>query len=210
MNESVYWFLFISTAIILNISPGPDLIYLISKTMSYGKRTGFATMLGFGTGAMIHTLFVSLGISVIISKSILVFTIIKYIGAIYLFYLGIKTILSRDLNHFGAQNKYKSESFLKSYVQAIIIDITNPKVAIFFIALLPQFYRNNGSSQLIQFMTLGVIIVLIGFIVESLVIILLDKIIKQIKQKPNISYVIDKVFGGILIALGIRLIFDKK
>jgi threonine/homoserine/homoserine lactone efflux protein len=210
MNESAYWFLFISTAIILNISPGPDLLYLISKTMSYGKRTGFATMLGFGTGAMIHTLFVSLGISIIISKSILVFTIIKYIGAIYLFYLGIKTILSRNLDRFGAQNKYKSESFLKSYFQAIIIDITNPKVAIFFIALLPQFYRNNGSSQLIQFMTLGVIIVVIGFIVESLVIILLDKIIKQIKQKPSISYVIDKVFGGILIALGIRLILDKK
>jgi threonine/homoserine/homoserine lactone efflux protein len=210
MNESAYWLLFISTAIILNISPGPDLLYLISKTMSYGKRTGFATMLGFGTGAMIHTLFVSLGISIIISKSILIFTIIKYIGATYLFYLGIKTILSKNIGHLESQNKFKSESFLKSYVQAVIIDITNPKVAIFFIAFLPQFYRNNGTSQLTQFMTLGIIIVLIGFIVESFVILLLDKLIKHIKQKPSISYVIDKVFGGILIALGIRLIFDKK
>ena len=210
MDTSAYWFIFISAAVILNISPGPDLLYLVSKTISYGKRSGFATSLGLGTGAMIHTLFVSLGISVIISKSIIVFTVIKYIGAVYLIYLGFRALCSGGIKQTAFHDIKKRESFLKSYIQAIIIDITNPKVAIFFIAFLPQFYRHNNSSQFVQFMTLGFIIVLIGFAVESIVILLSDKITEQLKQKPFISGLFDKLFGGILIGLGVKLVFEKK
>jgi len=210
MEISAYWILFLSTALLLNISPGPDLLYLISKTISYGKRTGFATMLGLGSGAIIHTLFVSLGISIIISKSIIIFTIIKYLGAAYLLYLGIKTLFTKNIENSKYNNKNKNETFFESYIQAIIIDVTNPKVAIFFIAFLPQFYRNNGTSQLIQFMILGLIIVLIGFIIESLVVLMSDRIINLLKQKPFVSKIIDKVFGGVMIGLGIKLILEKK
>jgi len=97
MEASSYWVLFLSAAILLNIAPGPDMVYLISKTMSQGKRVGFASILGLGTGALIHTLFVSLGISAIISTSVVVFKIIKYTGAAYLFYLRIKALLSGGL-----------------------------------------------------------------------------------------------------------------
>jgi threonine/homoserine/homoserine lactone efflux protein len=210
MDDSSYWLVFITAAVVLNISPGPDLLYLISKTLSYGKRAGFATVLGLGSGALIHTLFVSLGISIIIAKSILVFNIMKYLGALYLLYLGIKAIFSGSMKFSDRNMSPKSESFFKSYIQAVLIDVTNPKVAVFFAAFLPQFYRNNGTSQLAQFMTLGFIIVAIGFIVESSIVMLSDRIQKEIKAKPIISRIIDTAFGGILIALGIRLIFDKK
>ena len=209
MEDPSYWMLFLSAAILLNIAPGPDMLYLISKTLSQGKRVGFASILGFGTGALIHTLFVSLGISAIISTSVVGFKIIKYTGAAYLFYLGIKALLSGGIKFKENEKKEGDNSFLKSFSQAVIIDVTNPKVALFFIAFLPQFYRVNGTSKIIQFMTLGLIIILIGFIVESIIVLLSDKIAHLLKKKPIVSRILDKVFGTVLIGLGIRLIIQK-
>ena len=209
MEDPSYWMLFLSAAILLNIAPGPDMLYLISKTLSQGKRVGFASILGFGTGALIHTLFVSLGISAIISTSVVGFKIIKYTGAAYLFYLGIKALLSGGIKFKENEKKEGDNSFLKSFSQAVIIDVTNPKVALFFIAFLPQFYRVNGTSKIIQFMTLGLIIILIGFIVESIIVLLSDKIAHLLKKKPIVSRVLDKVFGTVLIGLGIRLVIQK-
>lgn len=209
MEDYSFWMLFLSAAILLNIAPGPDMIYLISKTMSQGKRVGFASILGLGTGALIHTLFVSLGISAIISTSVVVFKIIKYTGAAYLFYLGIKALLSGGIKFKENKKKEGDSSFFKSFSQAVIIDVTNPKVALFFIAFLPQFYRDNGTSKIAQFMTLGLIIILIGFIVETLIVLLSDKIAHLLKKKPIISRVLDKVFGTVLIGLGIRLVVQK-
>ena len=209
MEDPSYWMLFLSAAILLNIAPGPDMLYLISKTLSQGKRVGFASILGFGTGALIHTLFVSLGISAIISTSVVGFKIIKYTGAAYLFYLGIKALLSGGIKFKENEKKEGDNSFLKSFSQAVIIDVTNPKVALFFIAFLPQFYRVNGTSKIIQFMTLGLIIILIGFIVESIIVLLSDKIAHLLKKKPIVSRVLDKIFGTVLIGLGIRLIIQK-
>ena len=209
MEDPSYWMLFLSAAILLNIAPGPDMLYLISKTLSQGKRVGFASILGFGTGALIHTLFVSLGISAIISTSVVVFKIIKYTGAAYLFYLGIKALLSGGIKFKENEKKEGDNSFLKSFSQAVIIDVTNPKVALFFMAFLPQFYRVNGTSKIIQFMTLGLIIILIGFIVESIIVLLSDKIAHLLKKKPIVSRILDKVFGTVLIGLGIRLVIQK-
>lgn len=209
MEDPSYWILFLSAAILLNIAPGPDMLYLISKTMSQGKRVGFASILGLGTGALIHTLFVSLGISAIISTSIVVFKIIKYTGAAYLFYLGIKALLSGGLKFKENKKKEGDTSFFKSFYQAVVIDLTNPKVALFFIAFLPQFYRDNGTSKIIQFMALGLIIILIGFIVESTIVLLSDKIAHLLKKKPIVSRVLDKVFGTVLIGLGVRLVVQK-
>ena len=134
MEDPSYWMLFLSAAILLNIAPGPDMLYLISKTMSQEKRVGFASILGLGTGALIYILFVSLGISAIISTSVVVFKIIKYTGAAYLFYLGIKALLSGGLKFKENEKKEGDNSFLKSFSQAVIIDVTNSKVALFFMA----------------------------------------------------------------------------
>ncbi|MDC7125081.1 MAG: LysE family translocator [Spirochaetales bacterium] len=205
-----YWIVFISAAVILNISPGPDMIYLISQSMSSGKKVGFASVLGLGSGALLHTLFISLGISAIIATSITVFRVMKIIGAAYLFYLGAKALIFGEIDFSDLDKKNDNKSFLRSYLNAIIIDVTNPKVAIFFMAFLPQFYRENGSSQISQFMLLGTIIVLIGFVIESLIVLLSEKIALVLRKKPIISKLIDKLFGTILISLGIKLILEKQ
>lgn len=93
-----FWIMFLSAAILLNISPGPDMLYLISQTMSSGRKAGFASVLGLGSGALVHTLFVSLGISAIIAASITVFRIMKIIGAAYLFYLGTRALIFGEID----------------------------------------------------------------------------------------------------------------
>lgn len=206
-----YWIILLTAALFLNIAPGPDMIFLITQTLSRGKRIGTASMLGFGTGAMIHATFVALGISAIISTSMLAFHIIKYIGAAYLLYLGIKTLVSGGLNiSLIESTETTGNDFLKTWLQAIVIDVTNPKVALFFIAFLPQFYREDGGPKVIQFLFLGLIIVLVGFLVESLIIILSDKIASLLMKKPIISKLIDKVFGSVLIGLGLKLVLEDK
>ena len=209
MIISTYWILFLSAALLLNISPGPDMIYLVTRTITHGKKSGFASMLGFGTGAMIHALFVSLGISAIISTSIAAFTVLKYTGAAYLFYLGIRSLISGGIKFEKPKENKADVPFISSYFQAVLVDITNPKVALFFMAFLPQFYRNNGTSRIEQFMTLGIIIVLMGFIIETAIVLLSDKISGVLRGKPLVSKIMDKLFGIILIALGTRLIFEK-
>jgi threonine/homoserine/homoserine lactone efflux protein len=207
--DHAYWVLFLSTALILNISPGPDMIYLISQTMSYGKKVGFASVLGLGIGALVHTIFVSLGISLIISTSIIAFTVVKCIGAGYLFYLGVKAIIWGGIDFSKYKRQDDDKTFVKALINAVIIDVTNPKVAMFFIAFLPQFYRNNGTSKMIQFLILGSIIVLVGFIVEGLIVLLADKITDSLRTKPRISKILDKAFGTVLIGLGVKLVFEK-
>ena len=205
-----YWAPFIITAIILNITPGPDMIYLITQSISSGKKVGFASILGFGTGALIHSLFVALGITAVITASITVFHIIKTIGAGYLFYLGIKTLLQKTSNLSVISGEKRKISFIQSYLNAVIIDLTNPKVALFFMALLPQFYRNNGSSELYQFMLLGSIIVIIAFFIEGIIVLLSDKIAGSLKKNRILTKLIDKLFGTVLIALGIKLVLEKR
>jgi threonine/homoserine/homoserine lactone efflux protein len=209
MDSASYWIIFLTAALLLNITPGPDIIFLISKTLSHGRKSGFATVLGLGTGAMIHTLFVSLGISVIITKSVMLFTIIKYVGALYLFYLGLRAFFCGGIKFKNEEKKRSQESFFNSFYQAVIIDVTNPKVALFFIAFLPQFYRNNGNSKIVQFLTLGLIIVLIGFAVESLIVVISDRIAGVLKRKPAFAKIMDNLLGTMFIALGVKLLFEK-
>lgn len=209
MNDFSYWVIFLSAAFLLNISPGPDMLYLISKTMSHGKKTGIVTVFGLGTGAMVHTVFVALGISVIISTSIVAFNILKYIGATYLFYLGIKAIFSGGIKIDKHEKSINNQSGIKTYYQAVLVDVLNPKVAIFFMAFLPQFYRENNLSRIIQFLILGLIIILIGFVVETVIVLASDKISKILRESKYISKILDKILGTVLIGLGIKLAFGK-
>jgi threonine/homoserine/homoserine lactone efflux protein len=208
---SSYWFSFFLTAVILNITPGPDMIYLVSQSISCGKKVGFASILGFGTGALIHSLLVALGISAILTTSMVAFQIIKIAGAGYLMYQGIKTLVQTNVTiQIPACREEKKSSYIHSYFNAALVDLTNPKVAIFFMALLPQFYRPNGVSKVLQFMSLGLIIVVTAFFIEGTIVILSDKIAYIFREKKTVSKVLDKVFGSVLILLGVRLLFQKR
>ncbi|WP_320127753.1 LysE family translocator [uncultured Sphaerochaeta sp.] len=208
--EQHFWLGFLITAFFMNIAPGPDMIYLVSQTMAYGKKVGFASILGLGAGAFIHTTFVALGISAILTTSVVVFKTIKLIGAGYLLYLGFRSLFFGGKPIFSkTQSSSEPKSFRKAFLSAVLIDVTNPKVALFFIAILPQFYRENSIPKTAQFLVLGLVIILVGFLVEGVTVLLADTFTTALRTKPIYAQILDKAFGCVLIALGAKLLLNR-
>lgn len=209
MDSYSYWIVFLTAAFIINVSPGPDILYILSQTFSHGKKTGFVSSLGVCTGSLFHISLVAFGLSAVLSTSIVVFTVIKYIGAAYLFYLGIKSFMSRGTDSVPEKKFSGRISSAEAFRQGILVDIFNPKVAFFFIAFIPQFIRPEHGSFALQTFTLGGIIILMAVPIEWTIVLLADKAASVINGKPFISRILDKISGAILIGLGLNLIFSS-
>ena len=136
---------FLLAGILLNLTPGNDTIYILSRTIAQGRKAGIMSVLGIATGSLVHTLFAAVGLSVIIAQSPVLFNIIKYAGAAYLFYIGIRMILSKS-SVINLQ-KPEKQKYNKIYLQAVLTNVLNPKVALFFISFLPQFIDPSYSNH---------------------------------------------------------------
>ena len=189
------------------ISPGPDLIVAIKNSIQYGRSTGFWTALGFGFGVLVHVLYTSLGLATLISQSILLFTIIKFIGAAYLIYMGIKALRSNGIKNIDF-NKEKQQPILplKALTQGFITNVFNPKATLFFLAMFSQFI-SEGDSKWVYVIYGGVCFTLVT-VWFSLVSVFLT--VESIRNKfLSISKWVDRVCGTLFIALGIKLAITK-
>lgn len=152
MNGIENYIEFIIYAIVMNLTPGADTIY-ITKSIAQGKKSGVYSVLGIGTGALVHIAIATFGLSIILMKSILLFTIIKWAGTTYLIYLGIKMFIDKAYLFNNEDISFEKVNLLKIYHQGLFTNLLNPKVAVFFISLLPQFitpeYVNNAPPFLI-------------------------------------------------------------
>ena len=208
MSDYNFWILFLSTALALNIAPGPDLLFIFSKTISGGKKVGIAASLGVCTGAMFHVVIAALGLSAILVTSAVAFTLVKIIGVIYLLYLAYGAFTSSAVKFEMNQKKTQqapSETAWNAFRQGVLIDIFNPKVAIFFMAFLPQFLREGHGSTASQLLLLGFIVILVAVLVEALFVIFAAKISHQFRDNPKYSLWLDRIVGTIFIGLGIKL-----
>ena len=197
--------LFIGLSWILVITPGPDLIYVLTKGISTGKKAGLISAIGVTLGIFVHTIFAALGLSVILKTSALAFMIVKIIGAGYLIYLGIKTLVSKDkLNLI----KEKQISTRKIFIQGLLSNTLNPKVALFFMAFLPQFIKTNGTEiSPIPFLILGTIFALFTMIFLATLGYFSGAVGHYLKTKDSISKWIKNISGSVMILLGIKLAF---
>src|SRR5688572_5739871 len=130
---------FLLTGILLNLTPGNDTIFILSKSIAQGKKAGIISAFCIGTGSIIHTILAAFGLSIIIAESIVLFNIIKYAGAGYLIYIGYKMLTDKSQLNTNATTETVSVNYLNVYRDAIATNVLNPKVALFFIAFLPQF-----------------------------------------------------------------------
>ncbi|PLX66134.1 MAG: LysE family translocator [Denitrovibrio sp.] len=208
MDSLTYWILFLTASLALCISPGPDLIYIVSKTVAQGRKTGIFASAGVCSGALVHVTAAAFGLSAIMATSATAFNVIKYIGAAYLFYLGIKTLISK--HQVTEITTIDRLSHWHTYRQGAFIDILNPKVAIFFMAFLPQFVRPEVGSQSLQILVLGFLVVTIGFIVEVLVVLATAKTTGLVKSNPKTSALLEKLLGVVFIGLGLRLVLSSQ
>lgn len=201
---------FLITCVVLSLTPGNDTIFILSKSIAQGKKAGIISVLGIGTGSIIHTILAALGLSFIIAKSIVLFTLIKYIGAIYLIYIGFKMLFEKTLFR-NEEGHVKTINYRKIYKDALITNVLNPKVALYFIALLPQFVRPNIGSTVLPFLILGATVVVLGTIWCFILAYFSSAIFSKLKNNSKASAYVNKICGCAIIALGVKVaLFEKK
>ena len=201
------WLFFIAS-LLLNLTPGNDMIYVSSRTISQGSRAGMISAVGIFIGCLVHTLAAILGLSVIIARSAFLFEVIKFLGAGYLIYLGIRALITKtvinDIETLPPVNKFK---LLR---QGIITNVLNPKVAIFFLSFLPQFVDPTSPVLKFQLLTLGIWFDVQGALILIAVAWLIGKTRSFIKRSPVFWNIQQKITGVLLIGLGIKIALTAK
>ncbi len=205
-----HWLTFLVAAVLLNLSPGPDMAFIIGHTVKSGRKAGFTAMAGIWSGALFHVGFAVVGLSAILATSALAFSIVKYVGAAYLVWLGIQAWRSRDenLNFEGITGK--QPSMAKIYWQGLLVNLLNPKVAIFFLAFLPQFVVPGAGSAAAQFLLHGLLIIVVAAAIEPPLILLGDRLAKPLRENRKFRMWLDRSLGSLLILLGIKLAVSQR
>ena len=205
MDDLSYWLVFFSASLALNISPGPDLIYILSRTIAQGRKIGIASSIGVCTGALVHVTAAAIGLSSLLAASATAFSLVKYAGAVYLIYLGVKSFRSAGSGLDFQEHRQSRVTAWMAFKQGILIDVLNPKTAIFFMAFLPQFIRPESGAATAQIVILGLLVNLTGLVVESLFVMAAGGATLILRRQRKVSAYLHRLLGTIFIGLGIRL-----
>lgn len=201
---------FLVASILLTIMPGPDNIFVLTESLTRGRKNGIMISIGLSLGVLIHTMAAATGLSIIIQKSAIAFSVIKYIGALYLFYLAFKSIKEKKENVNTSDNKaVKPQSSLLLIRKGFLMNVLNPKVALFFIAFLPQFISQTGINLTYQMLVLGIIFAIQALLLFVVIAYLSGTLTKYVNNDKfwNITKW-SKV--TVLSGLGLALVFSKK
>lgn len=209
MDLQNYW-VFVGASIVLCIVPGPDMMYLLGRSIAQGKKAGIAAAIGINLGGYFHLLAAILGISAIIATSSVAFTILKWCGAIYLLYLGIQAIASSKKFIVNTQSINTKISFKKIFWQGFLSDALNPKVAIFFISLLPQFIQPEAGNTLSQLLILGVTVNVIGLAINMIIVLCAQAVTARLRQSNRSQIILNRAMGTLFIGLGFKLASETK
>ncbi|WP_320171596.1 LysE family translocator [Maridesulfovibrio sp.] len=207
--DIAHWSTFILASFLLNIAPGPDMAFILSHTVSGGRKSGFAAMFGIWTGAFGHVLLAALGLSAIVSASATAFSVVKWIGVAYLFWLGVQALRSKG----GALNIRDNESPKSAtaiFRQGVLIDLLNPKVATFFLAFLPQFVVEGAGPVWAQLLLHGTLIIVVAAVIEPPLIIAGDRVTGRLRESERMQLWLDRMLGCVFFAFGIKLAMYEK
>ncbi len=207
MFDIVSFQLFLITVLIICITPGIDMMFILNRSISQGRDAGIYSALGVSVGAVVHTILSGLGLSVILQTSVVLFTIIKVVGAVYLIYLGIQMFISKQSSISIKKTVYQSRR--KLFVQGVITNVTNPKVALFFISFIPQFISVDNQYGPIPFLILGSIFAVIGAITSFIIAIFSSSLTTKLRDNIVAEKIINKISGAVFVILGISLFGTK-
>jgi threonine/homoserine/homoserine lactone efflux protein len=196
---------FLTAAILLTVSPGPDIIFVLVQGMTNGKKHGLVTALGLVSGIIVHTTLVAFGISAIIRESETVFGVIKIFGALYLFFLAYKVFKSDPEIAFSSEG-IRRKSFISLFKQGFIMNVLNPKVTIFFLAFFPGFLWEPEGDTIYQFYVLGFLFMLQAFLIFALVALLAGKISVFLRKHPSSGVVLQWVQVVVFIGIGLFIL----
>ena len=205
MFNEARFFLFLTAAVLLAVAPGPGMLYVLARSLAGGKREGVLSALGTFLGGMVHVFAAALGISVILAKSALAFAAVKYVGAAYLCFLGVRMILDargeNDTTAFSADFNQSRNPL----GQGVATEVLNPKTALFFLSFIPQFVVRANGHVFLQFVILGTISVVLNTTADLIVIALTGPLGERIRSSARFRRRQRTVTGAIMIGLGTYL-----
>lgn len=194
---------FVAASLMVIVAPGPDILYVVAKGIAQGRRSAVVAAAGFCSGLSVHTALAAFGLSALLMASAVAFSVIKYAGAAYLIYVGARALLFRGLVSLPPGGKPMADG--KIFAQAFVMNVLNPKVAIFFLAFLPQFVRPGLGETWMQFCGLGASFAVMAFSVFSLAGIFSDGVGRFIRTRQRLARALDYAAGVFLIAVGLRI-----
>ncbi|MBD1259199.1 LysE family translocator [Maribacter polysiphoniae] len=200
---------FIIASAALAIAPGPDVIYVLMQSIVNGKKYGMATAAGLVSGCLVHTSLLAFGVSAVIKESDLVFFLIKLFGALYLFYLAYRVFKS-DAQLQLASVELPKNGFFKLFKQGFLMNVLNPKVAIFYLAFFPGFLFSDTLSTVVQFYVLGLIFMLVAFVIFSFIAVLSGAISKYITGHSSLGFVLKWLQVVVFIGIGLFILLSNK
>jgi len=207
MSDSQIVF-FILTSFFVILIPGQDLVLVMSRGMTQGARAGIATAAGVSTGLLGHTMLTALGLGALLMSSEIFFALLKYLGAAYLSYLGLKLIFSpaQELK----LERGNSRPLGKLFVIGALSNISNPKITIFYFAFLPQFISTDVENPTLLLLTLGFVFAALTFLVKAPIGYFAGLASVWIRSRPIVIKLINSISGAVLIGLGIKLAFEQR
>jgi threonine/homoserine/homoserine lactone efflux protein len=215
MFDSTRLLLFLAAALLLAVAPGPGMLYVLARTLAGGKREGLLSALGTLLGGMVHVLAAALGVSVILARSAVAFSAVKYVGAAYLCFLGVRMI--RDAQKDAPKDSPKAkecqgDSLSANHgparnplAQGVATEVLNPKTALFFLSFIPQFVNRGVGHVFLQFVVLGTVSVILNTSADMIVVLMAGPLGKQIRSSAVFRRRQRTVTGAIMIGLGTYL-----
>jgi len=200
--------LFLVAGILLNLTPGADTVYILGRSIAQGREAGVASALGISVGSIFHTCAAALGLSAILATSALAFGTIKLLGGAYLIFLGVKMLLDRR-KELSLPSNFRRPTTIAAFRQGILTNVLNPKVALFFLAFLPQFIDPSSSTKLPAFLFLGFTFVTTGTIWCLVLAWFASVFSERLRKNETISQWLNRAAGALFVFLGLRLATAK-
>jgi threonine/homoserine/homoserine lactone efflux protein len=198
--------LFVGAALLLLVVPGPSVLYIVTQSVSHGRRAGMASVAGITTGTLVHIAAATIGLSALLASSALAFDVVKYLGAAYLIVVGVRRLAGLERPDDGRVTKSRSLSRL--YRQGIVVNVLNPKTALFFLAFLPQFVDSTRGAAWAQILLLGLLFAALGFLSDGVWALVAGTLGERLRRSRRFPQVQRYVSGSVFVGLGALAAFS--
>lgn len=202
--------LFSAAALALTMTPGPDMLLIASRSAAQGRAAGFATWAGIAVGTYAHAVAAALGLSQLFLVVPIAYDVVRYAGAVYLLYLAYITFTAKKPNEQSGASTVRVHSFASMFRQGLLTNLLNPKVALFVLALFPQFVVIGAGSVALQIMIFATVINLLGFFVNGAVILMASGATTKLVGSVKTKMVLNKILACVFFGLALRLVFDSR
>ncbi|WP_372085040.1 LysE family translocator [Tistrella mobilis] len=207
--ELNHWVTFFAATLALNLSPGPDIAFILDRSLGGRTKAGFVAMAGIWCGTLLHVLFATLGLSAILVSSSIAFTAVKWAGAGYLIWLGLRAWISSGAKPaLDGGSGYRDRPLERTFRQGILVSALNPKVAVFFLAFLPQFVVADAGPVSLQLAFHGILVIAVASVVEVPLVLAASSVSRVLLQSERMRLLFQRILGTVLIGLGAQLILS--